>query len=202
MIEFTHETTRYKVKPENAQAIRALAAKPPKIKNKIDRKHDATRRDYPIFEAGMTTEDYLKCYAALNSRLLLSSWAYNYNLRAAHHHANPYRIEFRDGFSIDQRELWIEHLRRASDVVTLAWTAAGETSPTIPIEKRLIALDSLRRICKHVLSYATTDTAVRATLAEIEDPRGEYKSLMLDYQRTLETPQYRHLSGPRSLARL
>lgn len=83
MIEFTHETTRYKVKPENAQAIRNLAAKPPKIKNKVDRKHDATRRDYPIFEAGMTTEDYLKCYAALNSRLLLSSWAYNYDLRAA-----------------------------------------------------------------------------------------------------------------------
>ena len=83
MIEFTHETTRYKVRPENAQAIRALAAKPPKIKNKVDRKHDATRRDYPIFEAGMTTEDYLKCYAALNSRLLLSSWAYNYDLRAA-----------------------------------------------------------------------------------------------------------------------
>ena len=125
-----------------------------------------------------------------------------YHLRAAHHHANPYRIEFRDGFSIDQRELWIEHLRRASDVVTLAWTAAGETSPTIPIEKRLIALDSLRRICKHVLATHTTDTAVRATLQEIEDPRGEYKSLMLDYQRTLETPQYRHLSGPRSLARL
>lgn len=83
MIEFTYETTRYKVKPENAQAIRNLAAKPPKIKNKVDRKHDATRRDYPIFEAGMTTEDYLKCYAALNSRLLLSSWAYNYDLRAA-----------------------------------------------------------------------------------------------------------------------
>ena len=83
MIEFTHETTRYKVKPENAQAIRNLAAKPPKIKNKVDRKHDATRRDYPIFEAGMTTEDYLKCYTALNSRLLLSSWAYNYDLRAA-----------------------------------------------------------------------------------------------------------------------
>jgi len=83
MIEFTHETTRYKTKPENAQAIRALAAKPPKIKNKVDRKHDATRREYPIFEAGMTTEDYLKCYAALNSRLLLTPWAYNYDLRAA-----------------------------------------------------------------------------------------------------------------------
>ena len=83
MIEFTHETTRYKVKPENAQAIRALAAKPPKIKNKVDAKHNSLKRDYPIFEAGLTTEDYLKCYAALNSRLLLSSWAYNYDLRAA-----------------------------------------------------------------------------------------------------------------------
>jgi hypothetical protein len=83
MIEFTHETTRYKVKPENAQAIRALAAKPPKIKNKVDRKHDATRRDYPIFQAGMTTEDYLKCYAALNSRLLLTPWTHTYADRPA-----------------------------------------------------------------------------------------------------------------------
>jgi hypothetical protein len=83
MIEFTHETTRYKVKPENAQAIRALAAKPPKIKNKVDRKHDATRRDYPIFQAGMTTEDYLKCYAALNSRIHLVECDYTYTDRAA-----------------------------------------------------------------------------------------------------------------------
>ena len=83
MIEFTHKTTRYKVKPENAQTIRALAAKPPKIKNKVDRKHDATRRDYPIFEAGMTTEDYLKCYAALNSRLLLTPWMHTYTDRPA-----------------------------------------------------------------------------------------------------------------------
>jgi hypothetical protein len=83
MIEFTHGTTRYKVKPENAQKIRALAAKPPKFKNKVDRKHDATRRDYPIFEAGMTTEDYLKCYAALNSRLLLTPWMHTYTDRPA-----------------------------------------------------------------------------------------------------------------------
>jgi hypothetical protein len=83
MIEFTHETTRYKVKPENAQAIRNLAAKPPKIKIKVDAKHNSMKRDYPIFEAGMTTENYLKCYTALNSRLLLSSWKYNFDLRAA-----------------------------------------------------------------------------------------------------------------------
>jgi hypothetical protein len=83
MIEFTHETTRYKVKPENAQAIRNLAAKPPKIKIKVDAKHNSMKRDYPIFEAGMTTEDYLSRYASLNNRLLLSSWAYNHDLRAA-----------------------------------------------------------------------------------------------------------------------
>jgi hypothetical protein len=83
MIEFTHETTRYKVKPENAQAIRNLAAKPPKIKIKVDAKHNSMKRDYPIFEAGMTTEDYLSRYASLNNRLLLSPWKYNFDLRAA-----------------------------------------------------------------------------------------------------------------------
>jgi hypothetical protein len=83
MIEFTHETTRYKVKPENAQAVRNLAAKPPKIKIKVDAKHSSMKRDYPIFEAGMTTEDYLSQYASLNNRLRLSPWKYNFDLRAA-----------------------------------------------------------------------------------------------------------------------
>jgi len=83
MIEFTHETTRYKVKPENAQAIRNLAAKPPKIKIKVDAKHNSMKRDYPEFYAGMTTEDYLSQYASLNNRLLLSPWKYNFDLRAA-----------------------------------------------------------------------------------------------------------------------
>ena len=83
MIEFTYETTRFKVKPENAQAIRNLAAKPPKIKNKGDRKHDSMRRDYPVFQSGMMTEDYLIQYTSLNKRLTLTSWAYNYDLRTA-----------------------------------------------------------------------------------------------------------------------
>jgi len=83
MIEFTHETTRYKVKPENAQAVRNLAAKPPKIKIKVDAKHSSMKRDYPEFYAGMTTEEYLSQYESLNNRLLLSPWAYNYDLRAA-----------------------------------------------------------------------------------------------------------------------
>jgi hypothetical protein len=83
MIEFTHENTRYKVKPENAQAVRNLAAKPPKIKIKVDAKHNSMKRDYPEFYAGMTTEDYLSQYASLNNRLLLSPWKYNFDLRAA-----------------------------------------------------------------------------------------------------------------------
>ena len=83
MIEFTHETTRYKVKPENAQAIRALAAKPPKLKVKIDAKNNSMKREYPIFQAGMTTEDYLKCFNALNSRIHLVECDYTYADRAA-----------------------------------------------------------------------------------------------------------------------
>jgi hypothetical protein len=83
MIEFTHETTRYKVKPENAQAIRALAAKPPKIKNKVDAKHNSMKREYPIYEPGMTTEDYLKCFNALNSRIHLMECDYTYADRPA-----------------------------------------------------------------------------------------------------------------------
>ena len=83
MIEFTHGTTRYKVKPENAQNYRKLAAKPPAIKRKIDRSHDATRRDYPQFYVGMTTADYVSQYAALNSRLLLKGEGFTFVDRAA-----------------------------------------------------------------------------------------------------------------------
>lgn len=83
MITFTHETTRYTVKPENAQAIRALAAKPPKIKRLIDRKHDAMRRDYPTFYLGMDTSEYLTQYASLNDRLKMHPWAFDHADRAA-----------------------------------------------------------------------------------------------------------------------
>lgn len=83
MIEFTHATTRYTVKPENAQEYRRLAAKPPAIKRKIDRNHDATRRDYPQFHAGMTTAEYVSQYAAFNSRLLLKGEGFTFADRAA-----------------------------------------------------------------------------------------------------------------------
>jgi hypothetical protein len=83
MITFTHETTRFTVKPENAQEYRKLAAKPPAIKRKIDAKHNSMRRDYPEFYAGMETGDYLSRYASLNNRLLLSAWEFDYADRAA-----------------------------------------------------------------------------------------------------------------------
>jgi hypothetical protein len=83
MITFTHDTTRYTVKPENAQGYRKLAAKPPAIKRKIDRSHDATRRDYPAFYVGMTTADYISQYAGLNSRLLLKGEEFTFADRAA-----------------------------------------------------------------------------------------------------------------------
>jgi hypothetical protein len=86
MIEFTHATTRYTVKPENAQEYRRLAAKPPKQKNKVtsfDAKNDSMKRTYPEFYAGMTTRDYVTEYAAINSRLLLSETLFNYTDRPA-----------------------------------------------------------------------------------------------------------------------
>jgi hypothetical protein len=83
MIEFTHATTRFTVKPENAQEYRRLAAKPPAIKRKIDPKHSAMRRDYPQFYAGMTTDDYVSQYASLNSRLLLKGEGFTFADRPA-----------------------------------------------------------------------------------------------------------------------
>lgn len=83
MIEFTHATTRYTVKPENAHEYRRLAAKPPAIKRKVDRSHDSTRRDYPEFYAGMTTAEYVSRYASLNARLLLKGEGFTFADRAA-----------------------------------------------------------------------------------------------------------------------
>jgi hypothetical protein len=83
MIEFTHEPTRYTVKPENAQEYRKLAAKPPKIKRKVDAKNDSMKRGYPEFYAGMTTDNYVSQYASLNSRLLLKGEKFTFADRAA-----------------------------------------------------------------------------------------------------------------------
>jgi hypothetical protein len=82
MIEFTHKTTQYRVKPENAQAYRAALDKPKKHKPEALSSVNL-RRDYPIFEPGMKTADYLTLYGALNSRLLLTTLEYAHADRAA-----------------------------------------------------------------------------------------------------------------------
>jgi hypothetical protein len=82
MIEFTHKTTKYRVKPENAQAYRAALDKPKKHKPEALSSVNL-RRDYPIFEPGMKTADYLALYGALNSRLLLTTLEYAHADRAA-----------------------------------------------------------------------------------------------------------------------
>jgi DNA repair exonuclease SbcCD ATPase subunit len=58
MIEFTHATTRYIVKPENAQAIRAALAKPKKHKI-LALSTIKPKRSYPEFFSGMSTADYV-----------------------------------------------------------------------------------------------------------------------------------------------
>jgi hypothetical protein len=69
MIEFTHATTRYTVKPENAQAMRDTLAKPKKHKI-LALSTTNLKRDYPVFIAGMSTADYVAAFAGLNSRLM------------------------------------------------------------------------------------------------------------------------------------
>lgn len=62
MIEFTHSTTRYRVKPENAQAYRATLDKPKKHKPEALSSVNLTRW-YPPFMAGqMSTSDYVKAF--------------------------------------------------------------------------------------------------------------------------------------------
>ena len=69
MIEFTHATTRYKCKPENAQAIRDTLAKPKKHKI-LALSTVNLKRSYPEFFSGMSTADYVAAFAGLNSRLM------------------------------------------------------------------------------------------------------------------------------------
>jgi hypothetical protein len=87
MIEFTHATTRYKCKPENAPGIHDLLAIIDKSKGKrgakferpkgLD-KHHSAKRDYPKFNPEcMLTSDYVTAYTALNhARLHLVSCAF------------------------------------------------------------------------------------------------------------------------------
>jgi hypothetical protein len=69
MIKFTHDSTRYTVKPENAQAVRNLLAKPKKHKPEALSSVNL-KRSYPAFEIGMSTAEYVAQFNGLNSRLM------------------------------------------------------------------------------------------------------------------------------------
>jgi len=61
MIEFTHATTRYTVKPENAQAMRDALAKPKKHKI-LALSSTNLKRSYPEFFSGMSTAEYVRIF--------------------------------------------------------------------------------------------------------------------------------------------
>jgi hypothetical protein len=61
MIEFTHATTRYTVKPENAQEYRGALGKPAKHKP-VALSSKNLARSYPKFFPGMSTADYVRVF--------------------------------------------------------------------------------------------------------------------------------------------
>ena len=61
MFEFTHATTRYKCKPENAQAIRDTLAKPKKHKI-LALSTVNLKRSYPVLFSGMSTAEYVRIF--------------------------------------------------------------------------------------------------------------------------------------------
>lgn len=112
----------------------------------------------------------------------------DYQLRVDPHHANPYTLEFRRNLPL--QELWMEALRPASDVYTLANTAAGESSPTVNLDQHMVALLWTKAMCEYVLAGAPNDVQATATLAQIEGPKGKIgplASLLKDYERDLVT---------------
>jgi hypothetical protein len=116
----------------------------------------------------------------------------HWNTRFNPHHANPGRIEFPKG-SPPLEELWIEAVRKSSDITTWAFTAAGETAPTTSIDRHMLALAWVKNVCKAILTYAPDDQEVQATLEQIAGKggeKGELTYLMEEYMRDLETPYY------------
>ena len=138
----------------------------------------------------LLTADYLGQYASgvydANTRRFDEILRRYYSLRVNSYAANPYKIEFRNTY-LPMQELWVEGIRKASDVTTFAFTAAGETAPTTEIDKHTLALAWARNIARHVLSYRPDDDEAKATLGQCND---ELEPLMQDYIFDLETPTY------------
>lgn len=124
------------------------------------------------------------------TRFLTQWYPRDYALRVNSAHANAYRFEMRR--HMPMAEVWIENIRKGTNVYTPAFTAAGETSPSINVDEDLFGLSFLSNLCKEILSFAPDDTQARGTLRQILTPRREggdgLNELLQDYQRSLETP--------------
>jgi hypothetical protein len=99
MITITHNRARLTVHPEHAEPTRELLALIDKSKGRKGRKFskyqiddDGKRRivgpssmgrNYPAFEPGMSTSDYVARYAALNGHLSLAKVGYTHADRPA-----------------------------------------------------------------------------------------------------------------------
>ncbi len=109
-----------------------------------------------------------------------------FDIRIGTSNANPYRFNFKAG--LEQKEIWLETLRRSNDLTAFVFTAAGETAPTTNLDKHLLALAWAKRCCEYVLSNDKDDREAQATLDKILSRSGEnLPGLLADYQKSLET---------------
>jgi hypothetical protein len=80
MVIIKHNRATLTVNPENAEQTRELLALIDKSKgrkgrklpkDKVNPKHDSSKRYFPAFEPGMSTKEYLRRYAVLNAHVHL-----------------------------------------------------------------------------------------------------------------------------------
>lgn len=124
------------------------------------------------------------------SRYLTQWYPRDYALRVNSAHANAYRFEMRRHMPMG--EVWIENIRKGTNVYTPAFTAAGETSPSINLDEDLFGLSFLANLCKEILTFSTEDKQASSTLKQILAPKRDggdgLNEMLVDYQKSLETP--------------
>lgn len=129
--------------------------------------------------SGNVRDATTRAYTEIERRTL------DYDVRVNLADVHPTRLEFKPYSSVPLEELFIEQIIRADAYYTLAFTAAGETSPDVAIDKRHWALARCRDVCTHVLSGDRGHEAAKASRDEID---AELEPLMKDYaQQDLET---------------
>lgn len=131
----------------------------------------------------------------------------DFNYRSSAAFVNRVEIELTDkGFArLGDRELWYEGVRPAADAYTLANTAAGESSPTVNLDKRMIAIAWGVELCEDLLLRDPSDPEANAFLDRYTRmingervPAGRYADLIEDYQRDLVAaqPQPQRVANP------